>query len=77
MNAQQLKRVRLAIWAGGLLMAGLYLLVVGVLGGGDYEHAVAEHEWACQMISEGVWPKDPSIHCPEPEQALAYVSNTR
>lgn len=74
MSAQDLKRVRIAIWAGGLLMAVLYLIVVAVLGGSDYDQAVADHEWACQMISEGVWPKDPMVDCPKPVQALASNS---
>lgn len=74
MSAQDLKRVRIAIWAGGLLMAALYLIVVVVLDGSDYDQAVAEHEWACQMINEGVWPKDVMIDCPEPVQALASNS---
>lgn len=71
MNAQQLKLVRIGMWLGGLLMTALYLLLVAGLGGSDYDQAVADHEWTCKMISEGVWPKDPRVSCPEPVQVLA------
>jgi hypothetical protein len=74
MSAANLKRFRMYVWAGGLLMAALYALLVLVLGGSDYDQAVAQHEWACQMIREGSWPKDPAIHCTEPLETLA--SNT-
>ncbi|RUT30917.1 hypothetical protein WG29040_23555 [Pseudomonas sp. PAMC 29040] len=74
MSAQDLKRLRLGIWAAGLLMLVLYLIVAVALDGSDYAQAVAEHEWACQMISEGVWPKDLMIDCPEPVQSLASNS---
>ncbi|WP_219097567.1 hypothetical protein [Pseudomonas sp. UMAB-40] len=52
-------------------MAVLYLLLVSLLGGSDYDQAVADHAWTCQMISEKVWPADPTIHCPEPLETLA------
>lgn len=71
MSTRQLKQFRIAIWAGGLLMAALYLLLVAGLGGSDYDQAVADHEWTCKMISDGVWPKDPRVSCPEPVQVLA------
>lgn len=71
MNTQQLKRFRRAIWLGALLMVALYLLVVAGLGGSDYDQAVVDHQWKCQMISEGVWPPDASIHCPVPVETLA------
>lgn len=74
MSAQQLKQFRMAIWAGGLLMAILYLVAVSLLGASDYDQAVADHEWTCQMISERVWPADPAIDCSVPSEALA--SNT-
>lgn len=77
MSAQNLKVFRLYMWGGALLMALLYLVLVGYLGGSDYDQAVADHEWACQMISERVWPKDPGIDCPEPMQTLAANTVTR
>lgn len=71
MRARNLKRQRQAIWVGCLLMVALYLFLVSLLGGSDYDQAVADHEWKCQMISEGVWPPDPSVHCAEPLETLA------
>lgn len=71
MRARNLKRQRQAIWAGCLLMVALYLIVVSFLGGSDYDQAVVDHEWKCQMISEGVWPNDPATHCSEPLETLA------
>ena len=58
-------------------MMALYALLVLVLDGSDYDQAMAQHEWTCQMISENNWPKDPSIHCPEPLQTLAANTVTR
>lgn len=77
MSAANLKRLRMYVWAGVLLMAALYLLVVLVLGGSDYDQAVAQHEWACQMIREGSWPPDPATHCPEPLERLAANTPVR
>lgn len=71
MRAQEFKRLRRYIWMGGLLMAVLYLLLVAGLGGSDYDQAVADHAWKCQMINEGVWPHDPAVHCPIPLDTLA------
>ena len=71
MNTQQLKRFRRAIWLGALLMVVLYLVVVAGLGGSDYDQAVADHEWTCQMIREGVYPPELATNCPEPVETLA------
>lgn len=71
MSAANLKRLRMYVWAGCLLMVALWLLVTLGLGGSDYDQAVADHEWSCQMIREGTWPPDPAIHCPEPVETLA------
>ena len=74
MTTAKLKRYRQAIWAGCLLMVVLYLILVSMLGGSDYDQAVADHEWTCQMISEGVWPPDASENCPPPLDTLALTA---
>lgn len=77
MSAANLKRLRMYVWSGCLLMFVLYLVVTLALDGSDYDQAVAQHEWACKMISEKTWPKDPAIHCPEPVETLAINTATR
>lgn len=74
MSAQNLKLFRRYVWGGALLMLVLYLVMVAYLGGSDYDQAVADHKWACQMISEEVWPPDPAIVCLEPAEILASNS---
>lgn len=39
-----------------LLLGAAFAIVVGLLGGGDYEQEVADAEFTRMMIEEGSWP---------------------
>lgn len=52
----------ISIWAGVMI----FLLILGVVGRGDYEHAVAAEHHYCEMVESKAWPAyDRNINCEE------------
>ena len=52
----------ISIWAGVVI----FLLILGVVGRGDYEHAVAAEHHYCEMVESKAWPAyDRNINCEE------------
>lgn len=50
----------ISIWVGVLSL----LLVLGVVGRGDYDDAVAAERHYCEMVEDKVWPAyNPNIDC--------------
>lgn len=50
----------ISIWVGVLSL----LLVLGVVGRGDYDDAVAAERHYCEMVEGKVWPAyNPNIDC--------------
>lgn len=69
MSTQNIKAQRHGVIIGALLVAGAYLAFVGWVGASDYDQAVADQAFYCQMVEEGAWPKDPARGCPATEPA--------
>ena len=52
----------ISIWVGVLSL----LLVLGVVGRGDYDDAVAAERHYCEMVKGKVWPAyNPNVNCEE------------
>jgi hypothetical protein len=51
-----------SIWVGVMIL----LLILGVVGNGDYEDAVAAERHYCEMVEGKVWPAyNPNVNCEE------------
>jgi hypothetical protein len=52
----------ISIWMGVLA----FLFILGVVGRGDYEDALAAERHYCKLVESKVWPAyDPNINCEE------------
>lgn len=52
----------ISIWVGVLSL----LLILGVVGRGDYDDAVATERHYCEMVGGKLWPAyNPNINCEE------------
>ena len=51
-----------SIWVGVMIL----LFILGVVGEGDYNDAVAANHHYCEMVDSKVWPAyNPDINCEE------------
>ena len=49
-----------SIWVGVMIL----LLILGVVGRGDYEDQIAAERHYCEMVESKVWPAyNPNIDC--------------
>jgi hypothetical protein len=49
----------ITLFLGGLVFA----LVVGLVGGGDYEQQVADAQYTCNMVKDKAWPSAMKPEC--------------
>jgi hypothetical protein len=49
-----------SIWVGVMIL----LLILGVVGRGDYEDQIAAERHYCEMVESKVWPAyNPNVNC--------------
>jgi hypothetical protein len=65
MTTEELRINRKVVGISALVVAGLYLALCGWVGGSDYDQAVSDQKFYCEMVADGSWPKDPSKPCPK------------
>lgn len=74
MSTQQLTFKKCMVPVAIVLASALGTVVLGFPGTGDYEQAVADQAWFCQMVEEETWPSDPARPCnTESEQHVANL----
>ena len=74
MSTQQLTFKQRMVPVAIVLASAFGAFGFGFAGTGDYEQAVADQEWYCQMVAEKTWPSDPARPCaPESEQHVANL----
>jgi len=45
-----------------VVLVAIFLLVSEM----DYQDQLAQHEYHCKMIADGLWPPQPHIYCDKP-----------
>lgn len=63
MSEQQLTLRQRMVPVAILLASAFMVWGLGYAGTSDYEQAVADQALYCQMVEEGVWPKEPGRSC--------------
>ncbi|QSL90433.1 hypothetical protein [Pseudomonas atacamensis] len=74
MSTTKLTLSGLKVPAAIFLVSAFVAFGVGFTGKGDYEQAVADAAFYCQMVDEKAWPALPDDHpCPESAPHVATL----
>ena len=73
MSTEQLTLSGWKVPAAILLVSAFVAFGYGQTGASDYEQAVADEAFYCQMVSEGAWPATPDHPCPESAPHVATL----